>query len=318
VGELLRTMQRKKIDWSVWAILGLAPSVLLLYAPFIRAVTGSYAHGFFSPPDWFDMYGFYLSLLLPAFVPAAMALIVAGFVAWRYGPREAPVVEQVGTLAPHERAAVFALAAMPLLYVLFALTVTGAFVYRYALGALFGVSVVFADIVSSWLGARRLAVWSLCGVLFAAFVALRVAPAVSGFVEPGERQAIQAELAAIESLTPESSVPIAVSSPHDFFQYSHYASAALRPRLMYLNDPVLALEGIQTDSGEWAVMNVAPWAGLRVENYRRFRESSQPFYLAQRKRQRFDWIVPKLEQTSSGLAVVRDTAERRLFLCCGP
>lgn len=317
VGELVRTVRRKAIDWSIWAILGLAPFVLVLYAPFIRAVTGSYAKGFFSPPEWFDIYGFYLILLLPAFIPATIALIVAGFVAWRYCPRQAPgVVERAQTLEVHERAAVFALAAMPLLYVLFALAVTGAFVYRYALGALFGVSVVFADVVCSWLGARRLAVWSLCGVLCAGFVVLRVAPAVSGLVVPGERQEILAELAAIELLTAESSAPIAVSSPHDFFQYSHYASPVLRGRLMYLADPVLALEGIQTDSAEWALMNVAPWAGLRVEDFQRFRGAGEPFYLAQRKRHRFDWIVPKLEHTGGGLAVVRDTTERRLLLCC--
>lgn len=224
----------------------------------------------------------------------------------------------VSSLLPaHERAAAFALAATPILYVVLAMTVTGAFVYRYALGGVFGICVVFADLIWHWLGPRRLAVWSLCGVLLACFIGMRLAPAVSTFANPAARQEMETELAAIENLASDSDRPIAVSPPHAFFEYAHYASPKLKGRLIYLADPDLALKGTGTDSGEWALMNVAPWAGLRVEQYRSFRESDRSFYLAQEKLHRFDWIAPKLESDGVRMQVLRDTPKRRLMLCCG-
>jgi hypothetical protein len=320
IGECVRAFRRKRIDWSLSAILCFSPVTLLAYLPFLRAIAGSYQKGFFSPPYWFDTYGFYLILLLPAFVPVALALGVGGFVAWRWEPRSPCAAKYPASALPvHERAAAWVLAVTPILYVVMALTVTKAFVYRYALGGLFGVCVVFVDLIWLWLGPRRLAIRSLCGVLLASFAVLRLAPAISQFVDPAARQELRTELAAIENLAAQSDRPVAVSPPHAFFEYAHYASPTLKKRLVYLADPEFALQSTGTDSGEWALMNVARWAGLHVEDYRGFRASDKGFYLAQQKRHRFDWIAPKLESEGVGLEVLRDTPTRRLLLCCaGP
>jgi hypothetical protein len=102
-----------------------------------------------------------------------------------------------------------------------------------------------------------------------------------------------------------------------FFEYAHYASPSLKGRLIYLADTGLALEHTGTDSGERALMNVARWAGLRVEAYKHFHDSGRSFYLAQRKRHSYDWLAPELASEGIEMQVLRGTPQRRLMLCSG-
>jgi hypothetical protein len=64
-------------------------------------------------------------------------------------------------------------------------------------------------------------------------------------------------------------------------------------------------------------MNVAPWAGLRVEDYKHFHDSGRSFYLAQIKRHSYDWLAPELASEGIEMQVLRGTPQRRLMLCSG-
>lgn len=295
-GELVRTLRRRALDWPVWAALCSPPLVLVLYLPFIRAVRAAYQENFFSPAEWMDSWGFYLVLLDPAFLSLIAAMAAAGIVGWKWDsapPGDDP--SKRGSLyEPPLRAAVLTLALIPLVYVGLAMASTGAFVYRYALAALVGVTLVFVDVLHNQFGARTKAVGALCATLAVAFMGLRLAPAAQSFAGGGELRELKEDLAAIERATANDSAPVAVSAPQAFAQYAHYASPQLRARLEYWADPALAVKYVETDSGELALCNLAPWAGLQVGRYDENGENRESFYLAEVRGHKHDWITAEL------------------------
>ena len=298
IGELVRSVRRRSIDWAVWAALVLPASVLALYLPFIQAVRSAYEKNFFSQAEIMDTWGFYFVLLQPAFFPSIAALAVAAFVGWKLDPAPAGdnPAERGSLYEPHLMFAILALALLPIAYVGLAMATTGAFVYRYALAALAGVTLLFIDVLHNQFGARTKALASFCAVLGAAFLGLRLAPAAASFASGGELKELRDELAAIESAAAADAAPVTVSAPQPYVQYAHYARPGLRARLEYWGDPELALEHLETNSAEYALRNLAPWAGLEVGTFAEADASSRRFYLAEIRGHKSDWMTEEIER----------------------
>lgn len=314
VGELTRTLRQEKIDRPVWLVLLLTPLCLLAYLPIALGVGTEYTQGFWSPVEWHDLYGFYLILLAPAVLPCAAALVVAGIVSRKWG-------KQVGSPAPefslHEQAAVYALAGIPLVFVLLTMALTGAFVYRYPLAALFGVSVLFTQVVHSWLGNNKVPAWTAASVLAVSFVVLRLAPTVALTSSPTPVDGLQARLEAIVAQPACPTGPIVVSSPLQYLAFAHYAPKELRERLVYPADPPSAREATETDSPDVSLIKVAPWADLNVPSYDEFRAASTNFCVATYSNARFDWILGKLQDEPVPPALLEEDDLFQLFRCCG-
>jgi hypothetical protein len=314
VGELSRTLRRKAIDWPVWAVLLTTPLCLLIYLPLALGVGTEYTQGFWSPVEYYDIYGFYLVLLAPAALPLCVALIVAGVVSRKSGGEASPVDERL--FPAHEWAAVCALAATPMLYVLVTMALTGAFVYRYPLAALFGVSVLFAAVLHSWLGNRYTPVWSAAAVLALSFFVMRLGPAVAATMPPTPLDEINSTLRTIAAKEECSAGPIVVSSPLKFLALAHYAPTGLRERLVYPADPQSAREATETDSPDVSLLKLAPWADLNVPSYAEFRSASANFCVVTYSNARFDWIAGKLRDSQAGLTLVEEDGVFQMFRCC--
>ncbi len=307
VGELVRSRLRRRIDWAIWSLLGLAPLTLLLYLPLLAGVRAEYQLGFWSPAGWIDLSGFYLVLLAPAFIPLCLALTVAG-VAKRFerGRGSHPGGNTTSVFPPDERAAVYTMAALPMIYVLVTMVLTGAFVYRYPLAALFGISVVFAEVLFSWLGPAKKAAWIVCAVLFGAFLWNRGIPSTRLLAEPPPRQQVAAVLDQVRLVTKDSHAPIVMASPQLYLEYNHYADAHMRSRLVYLADPEAALEFAATNSCDISLIKLAPWGPLHVEDHEPFLAEHSCFFVLDHKRRRFAWLAPRLRSEGEDLEVISD------------
>lgn len=316
VGELVRSVRRLRVDWPVWLALVLPLGVLGFYLPFIEAVRVAYQENFFSRADWLDSWGFYLVLLAPAFLSLIAAMAAAGIVGWRWdrAPRGDDPAKRGSLYEPPLRAAVLTLAVIPLFYVGLAIASTGAFVYRYPLAALVGVTLVFVDVIHNQYGrGRTKAVGALCAVLMVAFVGLRLAPAAQGLASGGELRELKEYLSAIERETANDPAPVAVSAPQAFAQYAHYASPQLRARLEYWADPTLAVEYLKTDSAELSLRNLAPWAGLQVGRYDHSEGNTEGFYLAEVRGHKYDWITGELGRRYGPGHELRKSKDRALW-----
>lgn len=317
VGEVVRARRHGKIDWAIWCLLGLAPATLLLYLPLLAGVRSEYQSGFWSPAEWIDLYGFYLVLLAPAFIPVCLGLAGAG-IARRFdgagGGRAAEGASSV--FPPEERAAFYTMAAMPMVYVLATMLVTGAFVYRYPLAALFGISVMFAELLSSWLGPAKKAAWIVCAVLFGAFLWNRVLPSTRLFGEPAPREQAAAFLDQVRSSTEGSLEPIVMASPQLYLQYNHYADEAMRSRLVYLADPGAAVKFVSTNSCDISLIKLAPWGPPRVEEYEPFVAENSCFFVVDHPSRRFAWLTTRLRSEGEALEVISEGEGHRVLRRC--
>ena len=317
VGEIVRSWRRLRVDWAVAPILCLAPALLLPYLPFVTEVRAAYEGAFFSRAAPEDLYGFYVVLLAPAFFPLLAAFVVAG-IAGALFERESPntQIERGSSLAPHERAAALALAAAPMLYVGLAHAADGAFTYRYAIGSLAGMAVVFGDLLYNWIGPRRIPAWTLCTGLLVGFGVTRMPALLLPWSDSGEMATLRAELDRLQQVTAESEEPILAASPHTYLQYAYYGPPPLRQRLRYASLPAEALELLDTDSAERALANLAPWAGLAVSEPSAFLTGDRSFWIAETRGHRFDWITKKLRSENAGLVTKAETKRWRLLHCC--
>ena len=143
VGEIVRSLTRRRIDFPIWIALGCALLPLLLFLPFLQQAR-TYSHHFWAQPKWGMIPGFYYFLLMPTIGPIIATLIASSL--WPAGesshrPPSPPASQQPPC---YEIAAALGFIAIPAIAVIVAKLVTGAFTHRYALSAVIGFSILCA------------------------------------------------------------------------------------------------------------------------------------------------------------------------------
>ena len=149
-GELARSLDRRRVDLGIWLAFSVATIPLFVFLPLIQSGR-KLAATFWARPQWQQMADFYQHVLSPASVPLlviVLGLAVYGLARASDGGKSAAT----GAAPPprHEIVAALGYLALPVVAVLVAKLVTGAFTDRYALPAVLGVAIIV-----SW-GAHQL------------------------------------------------------------------------------------------------------------------------------------------------------------------
>ena len=137
-GEVARSFSRRRVDPAVWLAFCVATTPLLAFLPLLMAGR-KLAGTFWARPRWQYMVGFYQNILSPAVRPAPRHRPRTGLLC--PGPRRRrPGADAPGhaAAARHEVLAAVAYLALPVVAILLAKLVTGAFTDRYALPAVLG------------------------------------------------------------------------------------------------------------------------------------------------------------------------------------
>src|SRR5262245_42560441 len=145
-GELVRSVRERRIDAALWAVVcGSLVAALPLY-PLIR-LSAEQAPSFWSRPSLADIpaaYRFLFGTLAASFSWVAAVIAVLAVVG-RF--RSSTPVSPAVTVPAHEVAAAIACLLLPLVGVALALLATGAFVPRYGLSTVAGVSMIVPLVV---------------------------------------------------------------------------------------------------------------------------------------------------------------------------
>ncbi len=138
VGELSRTIMRRRLDLAIWAALltGLTP--LLAYLPLLQA-TQVYKANFWAPPSFKAFVECYQWLQTPALVPALVVAFVLATVSSR--GKLAAGLEPAARVPLYEGVAVAAFVLLPV-YQAAISPVTGVLLARYALGIVAGAGIL--------------------------------------------------------------------------------------------------------------------------------------------------------------------------------
>jgi 4-amino-4-deoxy-L-arabinose transferase-like glycosyltransferase len=284
-GEGVRWLERRRPDWRLWAAVAISLTPLLFSTRLI-AMHGSGKAVFWAKAKWTGVPDFYDFLLRPALIPAAVVIVLLAM-AWRpAGPLSSQAkTSQAKTSGPfaHEMAAAVALALLPVAAMLLAKLYTGAFVDRYALAAVAGVSVVlgFAPAIYEQPERRPSALAAI--VLFTYFLLAQGAalprflsgpPVLEKFSLPGES-------------------PVVVTDGRVFLQLVHYCPQ-MRPRLYFLADSQAALKYIGYTTVDDALPSMTSYVSMNVEPYGQFVAAHKEFQVYGPYGTPYDWTIARL------------------------
>ena len=298
VGEATRSTVRKRIDWLVLGSFCGALLPLLAFSSLI-AEAKDYSTSFWAQPTWHAAIRFYPDSLMDR----ALGLVLGGFAAvvmflvWRSWSTR----RRAGLSLPpsHELTALVTLVLLPFFGVALGKLVTGAYTDRYVLSAIVGIAILIA--LAAW--------WTDAGVptlglsllfAFTLFAGVRIVDRNADATVDADGQA---QALAFLDRHRGAGEPIAVASPHDFFELSHRVARDGGPRLIYLADPALARRYLETDAVELGVTGMKDIAPLRVEPYRRFVATHSRFVVYGRYRA-WDWLTSELHASGAHTRVL--------------
>ena len=313
-GEATRTLVRRRVDWLVVGAFAGILVPLVAFEELIRE-SDAYSTTFWGRPTWHAAVRFYPDSLMDRALLVVVA-VVATALAVTLLRTSSRAARKAGLRRPpdHELVALVTLALLPFFGVLLGKLVTGAFTDRYVLSAIVAMSALLA--LAAWWadgGVPLLGIGLL--VVLTVFAGVRISSRYDDATSDAHDQTAALRLVQREG---GSGLPIAVASPHDFFELSHRVSRQGGPGLVYLADPKLAQRYLGTDAVDLGVVGMRDIAPLHVVPYARFLSSHRRFEVYGKDRA-WDWLSTALLERHARFTVVAgdggsDRALREVWL----
>ena len=326
-GELVRSVQRKRIDWPVWTAFGLSASALAFYPPLFRSFMREYAGHFptFAPT-------FRSLWIIPGNMMGGAGRVVAAvmvLIVWlrrvdRTNGPPRPRPPATGNAAPlHETVVVALLTATPIFLTILAVGLRSPVFYKYALAAILGMAILITRGFERAAGGdARIGVvifLLLAGIFVERFVSDAFG-APDG--QPPVRLVADLDNADIEvagnSLLSmaQGDLPLVVSNPNWFPQVAHYAPQALAARTYYLTEADAALKATRTSPSEIALPRMLQLhMPGRVTPYSVFTSAHRRFLLYTSSNE-FDWLMGRLQSDGATYRFIGRTGDAMLLEAC--
>jgi len=292
VGEIVRSIVRRKIDWRIWRAL-LPPALLVLaYIPLMRNAQSAIA------PPAFRASGRSLALIYPLILMALGPFLLVMLLGVLIMPRPKDAVPPRRLIHPHEAAFGIATLLVPALLILYFIGAGGAFAPRYASGVVLGVSLALTTLVAYKAG-RAPRVGVVAAVLVLARFLLSgssLAPAVPSLA------AISTEYRSIRA-----DLPFVAANGFTFLEMDRREPPGFVRRLYYLTDRAAAFRYSRTnvfngmaELPRWFPIraSVLPYAAF-VKDQRCFLVLSTPGYPA-------DWLLAKLSDDGAEIRLLAE------------
>lgn len=302
-GEMVRTIQRRRLDAGVIAAFAASVVALLPLYPLVAAAR-TQGQSFWSPASFSDIGDTYFFLFAPLteqlVIWAAVVLIALVLLARR---RAAGGSSRV--VPAHEVVAGVLSLLIPVMGVGLGLVVTGVFVPRYTMGAVVGLSLVIP--LAVWQRDTRVAIAELflCGFLAASFVMSiwpsLVAPPV--FQDPFlSRPVLRAAVT--------DGAPVVSSSSLQFLQYWYYTPTVHKGRLRYLADPAEAKKRMRSDTIDRGYLALRRWTAVPIDPYADYVAGHRVFRVHEAGA---GWLLAKLDEIGAAKEEIGRAPGERLF-----
>jgi hypothetical protein len=306
--EAYRSWRQRSLRLSALLPMLAALVPLVIAAPLI-ANAGRVDHAFWVKVSWHSIPEAYTQLLGQHVVTA---LAIAGLVAicfliTRGVPRTTE--QQLWPPPLHEMLCVACFALLPFLVVPIAMLTTGAFVGRYVIATIIGVSILITWGLYLFTAYRPAVIRVLLAAVLLGAVASSY-PKYRGFTN--ERQEMFSWADRLAESEPRS-LPIVIEDPHVFFQLSHYAPPRTARRITYLADVSLARKHTGTDSADFEMAIIGVASGARVSAFETFLESTSHL-LVYGYPSYFGWLVAEMASRHVETRITGELDGRLLLL----
>mgnify|MGYP001594038629 CR=1 FL=1 len=310
LGELVRTVHRKAVDWGIWLALGAGGGISFLYLPLVaRSVDGFSSRNWASPSTGaiFSMYGRYLEdVAVPLVALVAALSLVLIFSGSNLKP------ESLGNrnrAFPHEIAAGIGLLLLPVLGCAVAALHTKMITARYVLPTVLGFTILFTLI--AFRAARGGAAAGT--VLF--LVALGSVVAYQVPIARGTFRARRESTGTLRSLLAKqpAGLPVVVNDPRRFFEASHYESPEIASRLYFLVDPEASYRYGRVPYAGRGLLEMQRVAPIHVRELAPFRKARKEF-LVYRVKSDFEFVLAAVVADGASVQLVAAEGGEYLFL----
>jgi hypothetical protein len=318
IAEGMRLSFSRRPDWGMWLALCIPCATIVAWLPV--AMEGRKHLGtHWGKPTWF---GSPQETLTQFLTPGITALFLLLLVVYVLRGVLTPVVEQVNarvfpkSVRFTETALALSLTFLPLFQLLFAKLVTHAYVPRYVIETMAGVSVVAAFSLSAIFGQMR----GPAAIVLLALTIAFAARTTRDVQVIRDRNAVPAAVT-MRKRVPDSLIadqlPIAVSNPYTFLEFRYYLPKDIDSKMWYVYDENAAMRfsgftgsGFASEAeGLFFHANVAPYADF-VRSHRDFYVFGDDEF--------YQWLVPKLVEDGERLTVLQGKNIDRLYKATSP
>jgi hypothetical protein len=297
LGELVRSISRRKVDWPVWLAFCGAGLPLLVFFPLLRASIRPYGLAMNSRPQAGSILECYTELLSIAAHP--FVTILAALAIWRAVRARGMLrrlVIRSSSMPLWEIAAAIGLLLLPVVGLLQAVLVTNQITPRYVMPLVMGFGILVALLAHENLYDDAVGGLLIVALLLAGWGShvrweyLRIRP---------EADRVQALYRAADHQP--GSLPVAIDEGDRFFQLVHYAPAEFSSRLFYLVDPDAARKYTGTDTVDLCLQGYGRFLPLNLPPVDSFLRARRPFLLYASSK---GWLLPVLRNEGAKIELV--------------
>ena len=299
-GEIIRSLDRKKLDWPIWIALTAASCPVLIYLPLLAAKQRLVLDNVTFRPTLRVLIDSYGMLAAPLAAPLIVALVI--IVATRPTAAPAKIPNRAGEPSGfrlHEIGAAFGLILIPLFAFLVAKFVSNIFMARYGIAAAVGFSILFARFAHRYAGDRRVA-GAMLPIVFAAWFvssfALWMLETAHSHVSAASKPASAPHAYEIPPQLVNPDLPFVAANGLFFLEADHYAPDAFVSRLFYLADPRAAVRYTGSDVFDKGFRIMQKWFPIRarVEDYGPFVGRNKRFLVFGEFDHPLGWLTKRL------------------------
>jgi len=270
LGELVRTVSRRKIDWPICAALLFTGVPLLVFFQIIQKAKGYSSH-FWAVPAWSDAISFYPTELGTGLIALLGALGLAlGFGVYLGGREGLRGSQARAPLNAWQLTAIVSLSALPLLVMVLAKFVTHGFTDRYTISALVGVTILLCYFLFRAAPQPRAAL--VAALICVGVFGLKVLMFRAEFSD--QRTALASD---IRILSRTGDRAIAILGSTRFHRLSFYAPRQIATRLNYVADASSSLRYMGHDTVDRGLLSLNPWFPIKVLPEESFLEDNRDF-----------------------------------------
>ena len=319
LGEVVRQVSQRRIDWPMWIAFGAAILLTLPLLPLLRVATEQSAY-FWAQAERTSLreaYGFLLPELI-AWLFSIWGAIVVGvlvvYVAragWRWrratGTRTGSASGSPSWVMPvHEIVAFTGAALIPAVMWLVAYVADRPFSPRYTLPAVVGVALC-VPLALRWARPRgSIAELILCAALVLSLGKMVAESITARSAKPANPVEQRPMLAA----TLSSHGRVVASGSLTFLQLWYYAPPMQRMRLLYIADPAIARHFTGSDTFDRGYLALSKWTAVPVEEYGPFVSRTAEFTVYALGS---GWLLEKLREDGATVQLVGTEPGGRLY-----
>lgn len=292
--EMVRSLRRKSWNPAVWLVLGIPIVFLLVFLPLIKSSSG-FAATFWGKASLNEVHIFYTTILGPALlccvaVALLYRLLFSGSTSAAPSNKTFPVEEIVLGVV---------LASIPFIAYFIGKTITGVFAWRYAIGGVIGIAILFGLFCFRFFRGSAIAAWLIVLTLITFF-------SINAWGDMRmlayKRDTMRHFISWLARTSKESD-PLIIGNTNNFYFLSYYSPPALKKRYIYLVDAERSVKYLAQDTPDRSLWALNPWFKLNVRPYSSYVDSHPEMKVVIDPDPQWCWLLWALIDDGEKLAV---------------